>query len=72
MPARHKIFICLISVYYTGEEIGQSVVKEYCTEGLVFNEDTEMCDYPKNVECPASPIPTQAPGQCEDYKVLEI
>ncbi|XP_042889208.1 uncharacterized protein LOC122264399 [Penaeus japonicus] len=39
--------------------------KKYCTEGLLFNPDTRMCDIAENVDCPATP-PTEPPPGCHD------
>ncbi|XP_042889196.1 balbiani ring protein 3-like isoform X1 [Penaeus japonicus] len=39
--------------------------KKYCTEGLLFNPDTRMCDIAENVDCPTTP-PTQPPTGCHD------
>ncbi|XP_063611351.1 uncharacterized protein LOC134785035 [Penaeus indicus] len=36
--------------------------KKYCSEGLLFNPDTRMCDIAANVDCPTIP-PT--PGTCD-------
>ncbi|XP_037775740.1 uncharacterized protein LOC119572876 [Penaeus monodon] len=37
--------------------------KKYCSEGLLFNPDTRMCDVAANVDCPTDP-PT--PGLCDE------
>ncbi|XP_047472859.1 uncharacterized protein LOC125027766 [Penaeus chinensis] len=37
--------------------------KKYCSEGLLFNPDTRMCDIAANVDCPTDP-PT--PGPCNE------
>ena len=37
-----------------GDEKNEPAIKEYCSESLVFNQETEMCDIPQNVVCPGS------------------
>ncbi|XP_042889198.1 uncharacterized protein LOC122264392 [Penaeus japonicus] len=39
--------------------------KKYCTEGLLFNPDTRMCDIAENVDCPATTV-TPPPTGCHD------
>ncbi|XP_018026015.1 hornerin isoform X2 [Hyalella azteca] len=54
--------------FYMCKEVGSVVQKLYCSEGLLFNSETEMCDLPDNVECPATVQPTSAPETCRDLK----
>jgi hypothetical protein len=61
----------LLTAFLTsGKEVGSVVQKLYCSEGLLFNSETEMCDLPDNVECPATVQPTSAPETCRDLKVF--
>ena len=48
--------------------------KDYCSEGLYFNEELQMCDKEENVDCEktdVNPTPdTNTPtGECRDLKV---
>jgi len=48
-------------------EVGNYVLKKYCTGGMVFNPITEQCDSPDNYQCPPAPVTTPDPEKCTDH-----